>query len=406
MRKIAFILAFAFLVSLTGCGEVSVSGNHAVGPDGVSIEILSAERTAEEGTVLEVRWKNESDRDILFGSDFGVDRLKEDSWVKVKARPNTAFTMEAYLLRAHTSLERTYRLDWAYDVSKAGSYRLTVNYSFYDDESNTHDDLWAEFAAGEEPESAVQDNQNRGNFTRISDWKTFLDQNLENAEGYDKDFFRDHDLLLIDLGEGSSSDAYRVKKTEYADGILSVWVNQSPSTVSTTDLVFLYVTVPVEKNLEIKDVQVKHGDFQQQEAAFQSPPKLEILYDGGTFEAQKGTYSWHYDTGDGTWAAVMADGLHPLQMKKHLDLVSCGSNQIRLAFEEAPDSFTVRCWPKRDFGNTDAVSEVPQIWNNTVKLNGGGWIYEVTATWNKESYNGTATYIFYMAPAVLQNGLY
>ena len=93
-------------------------------------------------------------------------------------------------------------------------------------------------------------------------------------------------------------------------------------------------------------------------------------------------------------------------MKKHLDLVSCGSNQIRLAFEEAPDSFTVRCWPKGDFGNTDAVSEVPQIWNNIVKLNGGGWIYEVTATWNKESYNGTATYIFYMAPAVLQNGLY
>jgi hypothetical protein len=311
------------------------------------------------------------------------------------------------MLRAHTTITKTYRLDWVYDVSLSGTYRLTADYSFADDEANTPYELWAEFAVGEEPEQIVQDNRNPADFIRISDWKTFLDQNLDNTEGYDKDFFQTNDLLLIPLGEGSSSDAYRVKKTEYADGILSVWVNQTPSTVSTTDLVFLYVTVPVEKDLDVTDVQVKHGDFQQQEVTFQSPPKLEILYDGGKFEAWKGTYSWFYDTGDGTIAAVMADGLHPLQLKKELELVSCGSNQIRLLFEAAPDSFSVRCWPKSDFGNTDAVSERAQLWNNTLKLNQGGWIYEVTATWNGGgTWHGTATYVFYMAPAILHGQLY
>jgi hypothetical protein len=350
---------------------------------------------------------------VLFGSAFGISRLKGNTFEPLKARPNTAFTMEAYMLRAHTTITKTYRLDWVYDVSLSGTYRLTADYSFADDEANTPYELWAEFTIGEEPaqketQGAVKNNQSPKRFTRISDWETFLEQNLENPEGYDKDFFRNHDLLLIDLGEGSSSDAYRVKKTEYADGILSVWVNQSPSTISTTDLVFLYVTVPVEKDLEVKDVQVKHGNFQQQEVTFQNPPKLEILYDGGKTEARKGTFSWFYDTGDGTMAAVMADGLHPLQLKKELELVSCGSNQIRLAFEEAPDSFTVRCWPKRDFGNTDAVSEPAQLWNNTLALNKGGWIYEVTATWNAEGspYYGTATYVFYMAPAILHGQLY
>ena len=120
-------------------------------------------------------------------------------------------------------------------------------------------------------------------------------------------------------------------------------------------------------------------------------------------EAFRGTYSWFYDTGDGTVAAVMADGLHPLQLKKQLDLISCGSSQIRLLFEENPDSVSVRCWPKGDFGNTDAVSEKAQMWNNTLVLHNGGWIYEVTATWIEDGgpYHGTATYVFYMAPALL-----
>lgn len=416
MRKIAFVLALTLLLSLAGCGDVFVTGNHAKSTEGISIEILSAKRTAEDGTVLEVRWNNASDRDILFGSNFGIDRLEGNNWQQLKARPNTAFTTEAYLLRAHTCLERTYRLDWVYDVSRTGSYRLTVDYSFCDDETNTQFDLWAEFATGGEPaetptQPAVNGSFSKGTFERISDWETLTKKNLAgfaNTEGYDSAFFRSNDLLLIHLGEGSGSANCQVGKTEYADGILSVWVSKTFSATMTMDLVPQYVLVPVKKDQTVTEVRVKSGNLQEPETTFREPPKLEILYDGGQFEAQKGTYSWHYDTGDGTWAAVCADGLHPLQLKKHLDLVSCGSNQIRLVFEEAPDSFTVRCWPQKDFGNTDAVSESAQLWNSTLMLNGGGWIYEVTATWNEDggSWHGTATYVFYMAPALLQNGLY
>ena len=407
MRIIAFVLALTLLLSLAGCGEVSVSGNHATSQEGISIEILFAKRTAEDGTVLEVRWNNASDRDILFGSNFGIDRLEGDKWEQLKARPNTAFTTEAYLLRAHTCLERTYRLDWVYDVSKTGSYRLTVEYSFYD-ENNTNHPLWAEFVIGMEQEvtePSAEGTVTTEKFTWIRDWETLQKQDgdvLAAAQGYNKKFFRDNDLLLIRLGEGSSSVKHSVTSSEIVDGVLSVWIHKTNPSAMTMDLTHWFVLVPLKKGVEVSDIQLRSGVEVTSKKILQAPPKLEIVYDGGQFEAQKGTYSWHYDTGDGTWSAVMADSAHPLQMKKHLDLVSCGSKQIQLVFEEIPASFTVRCWPKSAFGNTDAISETAQLWNNTLNLNEGGWIYEVTANWNDECYNGTATYVFYMAPAALQ----
>ena len=134
--------------------------------------------------------------------------------------------------------------------------------------------------------------------------------------------------------------------------------------------------------------------------AYENPPKLMI---GSVGEAVTGTYQWSCAMGDGTWSHVCADSSHPLQMEKHLQILSPGNSWVDLNFEVWPDDFTVRCWPDSAFGDTDANSEAVMIWNNSIELKMAGYIYEVTATWNDNGagYYGTASYVFYAAPAVL-----
>lgn len=424
MKRIALLLAALALLGFSGCKDVTVNENHGSDQEGVYLEILSAERTLEDGTVLEVRWNNETDKDVLYGSSFGIQRLVGNTWVKVKARPNVAFTMEAYRLKAHSTATKTYQLDWAYNLSASGTYRLTTEYSFWDSEPDERFNLWVQFQVGNTPEAGEQNGlqdtevieiteQNCLSSIRIRDWETWKGQyrdTYDAAGQYRSSFFRDKDLLLILLGEGSSSVRHKLLKTEYADGILSVWIEKKVPKAMTMDITRWYLLVPLEKDLEVKDVQTNLGSAPLQEEAekadatgevFREPPKLEIGCDGGRFEAQKGTFSWFYDTGDGTWAAVMADALHPLQMKEHLERISSGSSHVQLLFADEPDSVTVRCWPDDNWGKTHASSETARMQNDTVELHPGGWIYEVTAAWNEDgsSYHGTATYVFYMAPA-------
>lgn len=425
MRKtIALLLAALALLALSGCKDVMVPGNHGSNVEEIYLEILSAERTPEDGTVLEVRWNNETDQDVLYGNSFGIQRLVGGTWVKVKARPNTAFTTEAYRLKAHSTATKTYRLDWVYNVSTSGTYRITAECSFWDAEPDDRIAVWAEFQIGSASEVEKQEvlqiptngNVNSANYPRsirIRDWETWkadYRDTYDAAGQYRSSFFQDKDLLLLLLGEGSSSVRHRLLETEFADGTLSVWIEQTTPNTMTMDLARWYVVVPMDKDLDVTQVQTNPDRVSQIQTqpivtgeGFREPPKLEIVYDGGQFEGTKGTFSWFYDTGDGTWTAVCADSLHPLQMMKHLQMVSCGSSQIRLQFEDDPDSVSVRCWPDSQWGKPDAVSEAVSVWNHTAELKSGAWIYEVTATWNEDgsSFHGTATYVFYMAPADL-----
>lgn len=133
---------------------------------------------------------------------------------------------------------------------------------------------------------------------------------------------------------------------------------------------------------------------------FSEPPKL-MINDLG--EAVTGGYEWSCAMGDGTWSHAIADSAHPLQMEKHLQILTPGNAWVDLNFESWPDEYTVRCWPDSAFGDTEAESEAVMTWNNTIQLKTGGYIYEVTATWNDNGsgYYGTVTYVFYAAPAMV-----
>ncbi len=132
---------------------------------------------------------------------------------------------------------------------------------------------------------------------------------------------------------------------------------------------------------------------------FSEPPKL-MINDLG--EAVTGVYNWSCAMGDGTWSHATADGLHPLQMEKHLEVLSPGNAWVDLNFDVWPDDYTVRCWPGSVLGDTNAKSEAVITWNNTIQLKMADYIYEVTATWNDNGtgYYGTVAYVFYAAPAI------
>lgn len=430
LKRIALLLIFAILLGLSACDtkdpEIKISEVNAGGSEEVTLEILSAKKTKDNGTVLEIRWNNGTLYDILYGEFFGIQRLEGETWVALPMKENTAFNAIGYSLPSKSSVTKDYALDWAYDVSEGGTYRFTTDCTVYDTAYGTKSELWVEFQIESSPESEKQDvleiptngNANPENYPRsirIRDWETWkadYRDAFDDGGQYRKSFFRDKDLLLLLLGEGSSSVRHKLVKTEFANGTLLLWINQNTPNATTMDLTRWYLLVPLDKELDVTQVHINPEDVTDiqiqpvtTDEVFREPPKLEIVYDGGQFEAFRGGYTWSHPTGDGTWATICADALHPLQMKQHLELISCGSDQIQLLFADAPDHVALRCWSDDRWGKTHAPSETVQMQNGTVQLRSGGWIYEVTATWNNDggSYYGTATYVFYMAPAMLHD---
>lgn len=448
MRKIiAILLAAAMLSGLCACDavepEISISGNHDTDLKGVSLEILSARRTEEEGTVLKVRWNNQTDYEVLYGEAYKIQRLEGDSWVDLSPRPNTGFTAIGYHLNPHSSTTKTYELDWIYDVSKAGTYRFVSDCRVYETPTGTDCDLWAEFQV---ENSVPKDLKIDARYIRtdgnregrkypeavlLTEREALEGYYIENRGfynldgngparfytamlGYNDVFFAKYDLLMVLLHEGSGSITHKVSKLEYSDGILSAWIDRNVPQAGTCDEALWHLLIPVEKSCEADHIRIYlDGNLAMEnravtpniswaEAEFTSPPKLSLLFDGAEAEAFGGGYTWSHAVGDGTWSTVCADSLHPLQMEKHVQLISCGSNQVHLEFASVPDSVMVRCWPGNTWGNTNAASEQASICDGILSLKGGDWVYEVTATWKNDgsSYYGTASYVFYAVPAV------
>jgi len=243
MRKIiGLLLMITVCLGLSACGAehpvIVVSGDHASGPEGVSLEILSARKTKEQGTVLEVRWNNKSDYEVIYGEGFGIQRLEGERWMDLPMRPNTAFTAIGYGLKPHSSATKTYTLDWAYDLSQAGTYRFTADCQVYETPEGSKCELWAEFAVESNPVSLSIDaryirtngyweGRNYPMAALITDREaldTYYSENrdvynLDASEAfssllqeYDAPFFKKYNLLLVLLEEGSGSITHKVSR--------------------------------------------------------------------------------------------------------------------------------------------------------------------------------------------------
>ncbi len=145
-------------------------------------------------------------------------------------------------------------------------------------------------------------------------------------------------------------------------------------------------------------------------------PKLNVLYADISYEAMKGTLSWTYDKGDGTFEGVNADSMHPTAAMEHMPKVEFYYGPISridpyivyLMFDTPPTDVSVQAWHISEENGSPAAESVgldllpydgeegdPQY---KLKLLDKPHIYEITARWNGESdTGGTVRYCFYTA---------
>lgn len=145
------------------------------------------------------------------------------------------------------------------------------------------------------------------------------------------------------------------------------------------------------------------------EEVLTEPPALMVRCGEVVVEALRGSTSWSYDNGDGTWTSFEADSLHPLDeasrelMPRQVFPDSIETREARLELDPVPDTVTVCCWSNTLWGDTGAPAQEIKVEDLAVSLQKEGCIYEVTAHWTSpESWGGTASYSFYAGPETPQ----
>lgn len=145
------------------------------------------------------------------------------------------------------------------------------------------------------------------------------------------------------------------------------------------------------------------------ELVLTEPPVLTVSTWNSSIEALRGTASWNYDNGDGTWSGMEADSMHPLEnnIKEYMPvlLIELASDSTEnpfeavLKFDVPPDEVSIHCWSGEHMGNPSAESEDIPIHDFAIELKDSGYIYEVIAQWNKaEKYGGKVYYSFHAVP--------
>ena len=129
------------------------------------------------------------------------------------------------------------------------------------------------------------------------------------------------------------------------------------------------------------------------------PPELKVLDSTCLgIVANKGTYSWTYDNGDGTQTGVCADSSHPLEWQEFLVPMTTSADMVELYFDVQPQEMSVRCWSDANWGKVNAKEENANLSGNKLELKDGGYIYEIVAKWTGENLaaEGTVYYGFYV----------
>ena len=114
--------------------------------------------------------------------------------------------------------------------------------------------------------------------------------------------------------------------------------------------------------------------------------------------ATRFTITWDHLADNGERVAICADCPHPLQARNLIQPIHVFESAVELSFSRKPDSVTIGAWRDSEWDNPDAP-QVPVEFDGTwMTLLEGGWIYEITATWepNGDQSHGTVQYAMYV----------
>ncbi len=111
----------------------------------LSVEILSVEQR-DEGTSLRVLWKNDTDKEVIFGSSFFIEELQGGQWRSCQVNESVIFDALAYILEPGQEREETYVLTGVYDLPEQGTCRfLTECFVYETPEDSLKCELWDTF---------------------------------------------------------------------------------------------------------------------------------------------------------------------------------------------------------------------------------------------------------------------
>ncbi len=151
---------------------------------------------------------------------------------------------------------------------------------------------------------------------------------------------------------------------------------------------------------ELQEEEPTEPTVEDAEVPRKEPCSLTIANGSQSVAAMGGGYSWWYDNGDGTQCGVEADAMHPLDTRAYTRVLVMDGTEAQLLFgAEEPDKVTIRGWSVKHWGDFDAKAETIPVDGLSFELKNEGYVYEVSAAWNRFSnWGGTASYTFCAAP--------
>lgn len=135
----------------------------------------------------------------------------------------------------------------------------------------------------------------------------------------------------------------------------------------------------------------------QEESELQSPPDLTVTAGMDSFVITSGNCSWVARGQAGEMGAFVACGAHPLDDIRDHEFRVIDRNSAELSFPATPNVMVVRRWPASDLGNPDAEGETVSLDNFTLAIEAGQWVYEIKATWDRDTWGGEASYHLYVS---------
>ncbi len=162
MKKITLlIISLILLVSLCACKR-DITDEPAVelNPTGIESEYSDIEgvriripksmfEPAPEN--LEVIWINDTDKELVFGEVFSVEKYTAEGWKSV-VKENIAFSLIAYILPANSKQIKEYSVKDRFDISDEGTYRFISSCTVDDKKCS----VWATFVVDQNITSAPE----------------------------------------------------------------------------------------------------------------------------------------------------------------------------------------------------------------------------------------------------------
>lgn len=115
--------------------HIETLSNGVIPLEGLSLEVVSAEFTGAD-PYMDVKWINNSDKDLYFGETFCIYKEVNGSWEQCKFPENFAFDLPAFSLPAYSSRVHRYDLD-VLDITQPGKYLFESDCSFERTDSDT-----------------------------------------------------------------------------------------------------------------------------------------------------------------------------------------------------------------------------------------------------------------------------